>query len=252
LQTLLHGYEWARNTVGQSGSEVYRLHRRGSPSLYLKCGRGSVAIDIADEMMRLRWLAGRVPVPEARHFVASTHEAWLLMTELPGRTATQAFCGSGVDPLAIVDALSDFLRRFHSLPTEACPFKSDHHLRMIQARERLDAGLIDCDDFDDEHLGWPAGKVWAELVGLLPISFDAVVTHGDFSLDNVLMEGDKVVGVIDVARMGVADRYQDLAILWRDIGKLDETLRRRFFSHYGIASLDERKLRFHVTLDECF
>jgi len=33
-----------------------------------------------------------------------------------------------------------------------------------------------------------------------------VVTHGDLSLDNILLQEGKVVGVIDVARVGIADR----------------------------------------------
>jgi aminoglycoside 3'-phosphotransferase I len=66
------------------------------------------------------------------------------------------------------------------------------------------------------------------------------------------MEGANVVGVIDVARMGIADRHQDLAILWNCMAEFDHTLQQRIFTRYGIASPDERKLRFHIMLDECF
>jgi aminoglycoside 3'-phosphotransferase-1 len=252
MEILVQGYEWTRKTVGKAGGAVYRLGRRGDSSLYLKCGLGTVARDITDEMVRLRWLAGRTLVPEVLHFVASGNEAWLLMTELPGRTAYQELKESGADRIAIVDALVSFLLHFHGLPIEVCPFNSDHHLRLIQAHDRLVAGLIDSDDFDNEHTGWTASQVWNQTIGMLPITSDSVVTHGDLSLDNILMEGGKVIGVIDVARVGIADRYQDLAILSNCIGEFDDTLRHRLFTRYGIAKPDERKLRFHLMLDECF
>jgi aminoglycoside 3'-phosphotransferase-1 len=102
-------------------------------------------------MVRLRWLAGRTSVPEVRHFVAAGDAAWLLMTELPGGTAAEEFRESGADRIAIVDALVLFLRHFHALPLDACPIKSDHHLRLIHAHGRLEAGLVDRADFDDEN-----------------------------------------------------------------------------------------------------
>jgi aminoglycoside 3'-phosphotransferase-1 len=78
------------------------------------------------------------------------------------------------------------------------------------------------------------------------------MTHGDLSLDNILMDGGEVVGMVDVGRAGVADRYQDLAILAKGVGVFDESLQERLFTSYGIAVPDERKLRFHTVLDEFF
>jgi len=258
MDVLLRGYEWARNTVGEAGAAVYRLHRAGSAGLYLKVGYGAVAGDITDELVRLRWLAdrvtlaGRTGVPEVRHFVASDHAAWLLIKELPGETARRSLQDSGADRFAIVDALATFLQQFHAVPIESCPFNSDHRLRVIQARERLAAGLVDSADFDRERAGWTAAQVWDEMIGSLPLTTDPVVTHGDFSLDNILMEGGEVVGIIDVARAGVADRYQDLAVLSNGLREFGDTLSERLFKRYGIAVPDQRKLRFHAALDEFF
>lgn len=252
MEHLVEGYEWGRETIGESGGAAYRLRRHGCPALYLKYGCGAVARDIIEEMVRLRWLAGKIPVPAVRHFVASGDEAWLLMTALAGKTAYQSLEADPASRTAIVDILASFLRRFHALPIEACPFNSDHRLRLIHARGRLAAGIIDTYDFNDDHKGWSAEQVWNEMMDLLPFSPDTVVTHGDFSLDNILIEGGQVVGCIDVCRAGSADRYQDLAILWNCLGEFGDTLQRRLFDSYGISNPDERKLRFHLALDECF
>jgi aminoglycoside 3'-phosphotransferase-1 len=76
LSALSAGYAWARDTVGESGGAVYRLHGKpGAPDLFLKHGRGAVAGDIVDEMVRLRWLARHIPVPTVEGFVATRDEA---------------------------------------------------------------------------------------------------------------------------------------------------------------------------------
>ncbi len=245
------GYAWARDLVGESGGAVYRLHgRSGAADLFLKHGTGSVADDITDEMIRLRWLAGRMPVPDVVRFVAADDAAWLLTTAVPGETAYQAL--SRRPDMALVDALAAFLRRLHALPVETCPFASDHRRRMVAARARIDAGQVDEADFDDERRGWSAGQVWEAMQALLPLAPDAVVTHGDCSLDNLLVRDGAVVGCIDVARVGVADRYQDLAILFNCLGEFGPALQERMFAAYGIATPDTAKLTFHLLLDELF
>jgi aminoglycoside 3'-phosphotransferase-1 len=72
------------------------------------------------------------------------------------------------------------------------------------------------------------------------------------SLENILMQEGAVVGCIDVGRAGVADRYQDLAIVWRALGELDAALQQRFVQQYGLLDIDQGKLQFHLRLDELF
>lgn len=61
-----------------------------------------------------------------------------------------------------------------------------------------------------------------------------------------------MVGCIDVGRAGIADRYQDLAILWNCLGEFGASLRERLFPQYGLSAPDRRKLEFHLLLDELF
>lgn len=247
------GYQWARDAVGQSGGVVYRLHGKpGAPDLFLKHGDGAVADDIADEMARLRWLARYVPVPAMVQFVRTPDQSWLLMTAMQGQTAYQALASSPDSRFAVVDALAAFLRRFHAIPVGECPFNSDHALRLYRAEMRIDAGLVEVDEFDEERQGWTAEQVWSAMQELLPLMPDPVVTHGDFSLDNLLIHENEVVGCIDTGRVGIADRYQDLAIAWNSLGEFGPSLQARFLEQYGIADPDRRKLQFHLMLDELF
>ncbi|WP_431477542.1 APH(3')-I family aminoglycoside O-phosphotransferase [Massilia eburnea] len=249
----LLGYRWVRNTVGQSGCAVYRLYgKTGAPDLFLKYGEGKLVDDIGDEAAKLRWLGGHVPMPTIVQFACTSNAAWLLMTEVPGETAYQIMKTCPDRRADIVDAVAMFLRRIHAIPTGDCPFTSSHEYRLLRARARIDAGLVDEDDFDEDREGWNAEQIWDAMQGLLPHVVDPVVTHGDFSLDNLLIRGGKVVGCIDAGRVGIADRYQDLAIAWNCLGEFGASYQERFLMRYGVHELDRRKLEFHLMLDELF
>jgi aminoglycoside 3'-phosphotransferase-1 len=220
--------------------------------LYLKYGHGSVAQDLADEMARMRWLARHASVPELRGFVATCDDAWLLMSAMTGRTAYDLLEAEPGQRSAIVEAIATHLRQLHALPIEECPFNSAHTLRLAAARSRMEAGEIDISDFDEEREGWTAEQVWAEMIALLPLVADPVVTHGDYSLDNILMKNGCVTGLVDLGRVGIADRYQDLAILANCLREFGDDLQELLFAAYGISQPDERKLKFHLMLDELF
>lgn len=171
LRAAVAAYQWARGSVGESDAAVYRLRGRdAAPDLYLKHGRGSAAADLADELARLRWLAPYLPVPAVVQFarVADPEQAWLLLTALPGTTASAVLEANPALGPAVVDALAAFLRRLHALPVSDCPFDAGHAVRLAQARQRIDAGLVDADDFDAGRQGWTAEQVWTALHGYLP------------------------------------------------------------------------------------
>lgn len=154
--------------------------------------------------------------------------------------------------LALADALASFLRRLHAIRASACPFNSDHAYRLALASKRIDAGVVEVDNSDDKRRGWTAEQVRKAMQALLPLSLDPVVTHGDFSLGNIIIQGGEVVGCIDVERAGIADRYQDLAIAWNRLGAFGLSLQARFLEQHGVADADQRKLQSHLLLDELF
>lgn len=252
LAALLQGARCYRDLVGEAGAAVYRIASADGSASYLKHGTGQVAQDLADEAARLLWLDGRIAVPEVRQFLLDGDAAWLVTSALTGRTAYQCLEAEPARAPALVDALAGFLRDLHALPAAPCPFDADHLLRLAQAEQRLRDGLIDAEDFGDDHQGWSPERLWEKLTGMLPLGTERVVTHGDFSLVNILVEGGRIVGCIDVGRAGIADPYQDLAILWANLGAFDDALQARLFAAYGIAEPDANRIAFHLALDECF
>lgn len=97
----------------------------------------------------------------------------------------------------------------------------------------------------------------AELLSQRPEQEDLVVCHGDLSLPNVLMDPDSfaVTGVIDTGRLGMADRWADLAIATRSLAspnpQFGDWAVQRYLTAYGVSP-DIQKRDFYRLLDEFF
>ena len=117
---------------------------------------------------------------------------------------------------------------------------------------QLLAGLIDEEDFDDSRLGRSAEQVFQQMLAERPDHEDLVVTHGDACLPNLLADNGKFSGFVDCGRLGVSDRYQDLALAANSITyNLGEQWVPVFFEAYGVEP-DLQRIAFYQLLDEFF
>jgi aminoglycoside phosphotransferase len=249
-------HTWSPVTTGLSGALVWRLH--GPTELFVKVADASphhdTGFDLSAEAERTRWLGGRgIPVPEVVGAGTTGAAHWLITTAVPGRPAAHAWPAEQVP--AVVDALADLTRALHAVPAGACPFDRGLAVTVAAARHAVDAGLVDLDDLDDERVGRTADELLAELEATRPDTEDVVVCHGDLTFDNVLLDPGtaRVTGLIDLGRLGRADRCADLALL---IGELAATTWpgavERFLRRYGGPVPDPARLAFYRLLDEFF
>ncbi|WP_394842917.1 aminoglycoside 3'-phosphotransferase [Pendulispora brunnea] len=255
-------YTWIPVTIGKSGAQVYRLDddtRR--PRLYAKSASRSTQPDVAEgltqEAARLTWLADQgIPAAEVVELRSDGDGTWLITRALPGRSAAEIW--PSAQPGAIAEAMADIARRLHALPTAGCPFDQRLSRIILEAEQRAAAGLVDLEDLDDVRAGWTVEQLLRELHAARPQYEDVVVCHGDFCLPNVLVadDGATVTGLLDVGRLGLADRYADLALMSRSLASPmneqygDDDVR-RFFARYGADATDER-IAFYRLLDEFY
>jgi len=214
LSETLSGYVWQQNLTGFSSSQVFHLKSPGGENLYLKTAH-RVDSELAEEKQRLEWLTRKLSVPEVRLFVQTDERDYLLISEIEGAGAHEDLWKE--DVRRAIELLAKGVRMIHSLPVTDCPFDEALEAKIEQARRRMELGLVDESDFDDERQGRTAEDLFRELIATKPASEDLVFTHGDYCLPNVLFKDWQISGFVDWGRAGVADRYQDIALLARSV-----------------------------------
>ncbi len=253
LQAMLSDSLWEQVSIGQSGHHVYRVQRPDGQACYLKIAPQAESGELAAEFERLRWLNGRLPVADAWVLSRSHGWAYLVQSEVPGLMACDAAFATDVPALARL--LAEGLRHVHAVSIGGCPFDQRLERKIAVARERARAGLVDESDFDAVRAGMCAQDLLDVLIRNRPADEDVVFTHGDYCLPNVLIDpvAGHVSGYIDVARAGVADRYQDLALAVRSLAyNFGPGWEPYFWEAYGLDQPDFARVEFYQLLDEFF
>lgn len=248
VRSLVAGRTPEEVSGGVSGARVIRWTGAGRPSLYLKIDRGDRGDSDAEGRV-LRWLWGKVRVPEVLCSARSEGTRYLLMTEVEGVPAHDPDLRKDIPGL--MAALAEGMREFHQLSAEGCPFHMDVRRLVRRAEERVETGRVDVDDLSQKEPGRTPNSLLQELLRLAP-SGDwrgTTVTHGDFCLPNILVKGGTVSGWIDVGDVSVADPYVDLVRMKFSLrlNRLDGWFS-EFVRQCGISRIDRDRFRLYELL----
>ncbi len=250
IQRLFQANEIAEIHIGCSSAKVYSI-RDGGRTLYLKIHPRSPHFSFSHEVSILHWLTDKLPVPRVQSYITDTEYEYLLLSEVPGDNCVDAM--ARLDKDRLVELLALGLRQIHQVNIAQCPFDERIETKLERAHYRVRYGLVDEDDFDDERLGMTAREVYAALEESRPTEQDLVFTHGDYCMPNILLQGERISGFIDLDRAGIADRYNDLAIASRSIAyNLGTAYEQQFFLSYGIENIDKEKIEYYRMMDELF
>jgi aminoglycoside phosphotransferase len=253
LRDILKHSSWEMNTIGYSATETYLIKgiNKGKNS-YLKIISPASGSSLFPEKRILEWLQGKLPVPQIYYFREVEGKEYLLISEIKGLNAADDFFIS--DPAKMVPLVAKGLRLIHSVDIMNCPFDQRLDVKIKEAKSRVENGLVDEDDFEPTFRGKTARELFQKAVERQPDSEDLIFTHGDYCLPNVIIYGDEVSGFIDLGRAGIADMYQDLALMARSLKHNlgSERWVDLFFKEYGIENRDFAKIEYYILLDELF
>jgi aminoglycoside phosphotransferase len=242
---------------------------------------------VAGEATRLAWLAERAVLPTCRAgrdagkarsadwpavpvvvgHVVDGARGWLV-TERPTGAAADS-PASLADPEGAITGFGPALRAFHGLPLDACPFDASVDALLARARARVEAGLIDAEQFQPLHRRYTPAQLLAHVEAFAPVALrrprtaPAVLTHGRAELGNVLVDDHpaaapagaepqgRVVGWRRLEALGVGDPYRDLAVAAASLARrFDAGALPLFFDAYGLPEPDPVRLELFVLLDE--
>ena len=245
LRSLLDSATITPVTVGMSADDVY--HIEADAIYYLKIGA-----DLRGEAERLRWLAGKLPVPKVIQYDLNHDKHYLLTSVVQGKMMFEADL-----PVSWrIDLMAEAAKMWHSLPIDDCPFDNRLRQQLIHARQQLDNNRLDSRYFHSQFYGKSEQELYADLLNAMPneANEDLVITHGDLCLPNILVDEQSghITGFVDVGEMGISDRHLDLVLASRSIQyNLGSKWIDRFYDAYGIER-DKLKYHFYCILNEFY
>ena len=149
------------------------------------------------------------------------------------------------DPARLCDIIATLLRRLHSLDFSDCPVQNRNETYFETAERNRAAGIFDASLFPD---GWgyrSAEDAWRVIKqGRASLKSD-VLLHGDYCLPNIMLDGWRFSGFIDLGNGGVGDRHIDL--FWGawtlHFNLKTDAYTNRFLDAYGREDVDLEKLK---------
>jgi kanamycin kinase len=212
---------WLNEVGGLTG----RVH--GADPRFIKWNPLGSGESLAAEADRLRWLEGRHPAPIVRGFMIDGDAELLVTGAIPGSSAVANEWAAR--PENAVRAIAQGLRALHALPIAECAYEWGVDSRITAAESR--------------GVSVPGDLRAAPAIDRL------VVCHGDACAPNTLLDGaGRFAANVDFGRLGVADRWADLAVATMSLGwnynDYDEGL---FWQTYGIDP-DPQRIDYYRAL----
>lgn len=210
----------------------------------------------------MRWLHGKLPVPEVLAYEKDEKYRYLLMSKIEGSVACNPYYME--HPKEMIPVLSDALKLLWSIDISDCPRKTDIDTVLSEAEYRVRNDLVDLSDVEPETFGEGGFTDAEELLSWLKEnkpSYEPVLSHGDFCLPNVFIKDGKLSGLIDLGNTGSGDKWMDIALCYRSLkhnavgtwgGKVYPDIRPEvLFEELGIEP-DWDRIHYYILLDELF
>ncbi|WP_445399508.1 APH(3'') family aminoglycoside O-phosphotransferase [Streptomyces sp. LE64] len=247
---------WSPVAAGESGAVVFRS---ADATRYAKCVPAAGEADLKAERDRVTWLSDQgVPGSRVLDWQSGDAGVCLVTSAVSGTPADQA---PAEDLRAAWERIADAVRRLHDVPASPCPFRRGLDSMVAMAHDVVARDAVNPEFLPEDQQQTPSTELLDRVTRQISRrreqeATDLVVCHGDLCLPNIILDPQTldVSGFIDLGRLGLADRYADLALLLANARETwtDEEQARdadtAFAERYGIA-LDQDRLRFYLHLD---
>ena len=236
-----------------SGAEVYLFD-----DMVLKIQ--DAGTEAENEIKMLRWLNGKIPVPNIIEHTTENECSYILMTKCDGNMACDPRYME--DPKLQVQLLADTLHMLWSVDLSDCPCKWTLQKRLKLAEENIIQNRVDINDVQPDTFGPNGFRDPEALLYWLQENQPEeteLLSHGDFCLPNIFLSENKVTGLIDLGRSGISDPWQDIALCYRSLNNNHNDMyggntgfdQQLLFETLGLQP-DPERIRYYILLDELF
>lgn len=255
IKNIIKNRNYICDHVGMSGAGVYLFEE-----MVLKIQK--IDAEAENEAKMLKWLIGKIPVPDIIEHIDENGYSYILMNKCAGKMACDSLFM--MQPKRQAELVAEALHSLWRIPIESCPSQLSLEKRLKIVEKNIIHNRIDLENVEPDTFGPKGFRDPSALLYWLQENKpneNAAVCHGDFCLPNIFLSESGLTGLIDLGRAGVADPWLDIALCYRSLehnyngvydGKRYEGYdRQMLFDALGIQP-DWERIRYYILLDELF
>ena len=219
--------------LGRSDTKVFKTKLKSNyQEVILKIQYTENKNNLKEEYERLKWIEGKLNTPKAYYYNEKDNIKYLIMEYKKGAPSFK------FDDIGY--RLGKALKQIHQVNIENCPFnKYSPEQLLSNFLDKLDSIYPEIqDNYKDET----KETVIEFMKENIPI--DKVLTHGDYSMPNILINAGEI-SFIDLGELGISTKYLDIYYLMKSlkINKKEEIFE-EFLKGYGIDKINNNYIKW--------
>nr|MBB1522587.1 phosphotransferase [Clostridiales bacterium] len=219
--------------LGRSDTKVFKTKLKSNyQEVILKIQYTENKNNLKEEYERLKWIEGKLNTPKAYYYNEKDNTKYLIMEYKKGAPSFK-FDDIGYQ-------LGKALKQIHQVNIENCPFnKYSPEQLLSNFLDKLDSIYPEIqDNYKDET----KETIIEFMKENIPI--DKVLTHGDYSMPNILINAGEI-SFIDLGELGISTKYLDIYYLMKSlkINKKEEIFE-EFLKGYGIDKINNNYIKW--------
>lgn len=219
--------------LGRSDTKVFKTKLKSNhQEVILKIQYIENKNNLKEEYKRLKWIEGKLNTPKAYYYNEKDNIKYLIMEYKKG-TPSFKFDDIGYQ-------LGKALKQIHQVNIENCPFnKYSPEQLLSNFLDKLDSIYPEIQDNYKDETKETVIEFMKEN-----IPTDKVLTHGDYSMPNILINNGEI-SFIDLGELGISTKYLDIYYLMKSlkINKKEEIFE-EFIKGYGIDKINNNYIKW--------
>ena len=219
--------------LGRSDTKVFKTKLKSNyQEVILKIQYTENKNNLKEEYERLKWIEVKLNTPKAYYYNEKDNIKYLIMEYKKG-TPSFKFDDIGYQ-------LGKALKQIHQVNIENCPFnKYSPEQLLSNFLDKLDSIYPEIQDNYKDETKETVIEFMKEN-----IPTDKVLTHGDYSMPNILIN-DGEISFIDLGELGISTKYLDIYYLMKSlkINKKEEIFE-EFIKGYGIDKINNNYIKW--------